>query len=155
VAVAGAISFEITGLPELDAKFQRLAVAVQKKILRQALRPAVKLVHAAAKRIVPVVSGTSRAALKVRAGKRSRRYPNRVTITMGGDAASYKGKAFYLSFNEFGHRHGSRKLGNARKKIAPKRWLKKALKSVEVQARALAIEGIVKGIEREAANASA
>lgn len=145
-----AISFEITGDKELDAKFAALTAAVQKKILRQALRPAVKLVQQAAKQIVPVVSGTARASLKVRAAKRSRRNPNRVTITTGGDAVSFKGEAFYLSFNEFGFRRGSRKLGNARKKVPAKRWLRKAMKSVESQAKSLALQGIAEGIEREA-----
>lgn len=152
--MAAAISFEITGDKELDATFQRLTTAVQKKILRQALRPAVKLVQAAAKQIVPVVSGTARASLKVRAARRSRKSKNRVTITMGGQALGFKGKAFYLAFNELGHRQGHRKLGDSRKHIAPKRWLKRAMLSVAEQAKGVAIQGIKDGIMREVSSAS-
>lgn len=149
-----AISFEITGDKELDAKFKSLTLAVQKKILRQAIRPAAKLVQQAALQIVPVRSGVARASLKVRAAKRSRRTPNRVTISMGAEALAFKGAAFYLAFNEFGFRRGKRALGNKRKKVPAKHWLRRAMKSVESQAKALAIQGIKEGIEREAASSN-
>lgn len=145
------LSFKLTGNDALDAAFQELDKRIQKKILREALRPAAKLLQAAWKTQIHSRSGTAEQSLKVRAGKRSRKNPDAVTISVVTEGGFFRGKAFYLGFVELGWRTGSRKLGDARKKNEARHWGKKALSSVETEAMALSQRLIAEGIERETA----
>lgn len=152
--MSGAVSFKLTGDKALDAKFAALPGAMQKRILRDALRPAAKLVLEAAKRSVPRRTGRMAGSLKVRAGKRSRKRPNAVTFIVQTAEGDFKGATYYAAFLEYGHRAGPRPLGTKRRHIEGKRYIKRALASVDDQARALAIKLVKEGLEREAKSAS-
>lgn len=93
-------SFKITGLKELDKKLQALPGKVAKKVLRQALRKALKPVKAAVQANAPVLTGQTRAAVRFKAGRRTK---NRVTLNVQVGEGDYKGDQFYASFLEFGY----------------------------------------------------
>lgn len=148
--MTGAVSFKLTGDKALDAKFAALPGAMQKRILRDALRPAAKVILEASKRGVPRRTGRMAASLKVKAGKRSRKRPNAVTFVVQTAEGDFKGETYYAAFLEYGHRAGPRALGTKRRHIEGKRYLKLALASVDQQARDVAIRLIKEGLERVA-----
>lgn len=174
MASAGEISlsFTLTGNKKLDRMFAELPKRMQKKVLREGLRPAAKLVQTQAKANIPSKSGKGSASLKVRAGKRSRKYPDRVSINVITAAGWFRGETFYMAFDEFGFKLGSRKaytmtrsdgttytahkLGTRyvtqRKQVSAKRWLKNATNQRRAEATALAQRLIAQGVEREAAS---
>jgi len=144
------VSFTLTGDKELDRKFQELPKRVEKKILREALRPAAKMIQRQAVSNFPERTGTARQSLKVRAGKRSRRTPDQVSIVVITAAGWFKGPAFYVPFVELGHKFGKRSLPN-RRQIPGIHAIKKALDQQGETAKQDAIKRIAEGIEREAA----
>lgn len=161
----GFASFTLTGDKRLDELFQKLPKKMQKSILRKALRPATKLIHQDARQRIPEVSGQGAASLKVKAGKRSRKSPMSVSLRVITEGGFFTGKGFYLSFVEFGWKLGSRKtydtkagprhkLGKRyikeRRPIEGKHYMKQAFDAQSGAAKALAIEGIQAGIDREA-----
>ena len=159
------ITFQLTGQPELDRRFQELPKRLQKKVLREALRPAAKLVHQQAQANIPSKSGRARGSLKVRAGKRSRKFPDRVALVVITAAGWFRGESFYVSFGELGFQLGSRKVHQTkagprhklglryvreRRPVKGRHWIKRALQTARSAATALAMQKIREGIEREA-----
>lgn len=143
-------TFQLTGHKHLDKVFQTLPVRVQKKVLRKPLRDAAKIIHAQAKANAPVRTGLLRSSLKVRAGKRSRRFKNEVRIVVVTEGGFFKGKAFYGGFVELGFRRGHRRLGKVRRKVPGQHFIKRAYDQTEQRARRVAISGIAAGIIQEA-----
>lgn len=148
------ITFQLTGDKELDRKFQELPAKVEKKVLREALRPAAKIILAQAKSNAPVLTGNTKESLKVRAAKRSRRTKNYVGIQVVTGKDFFQGQTFYAAFEEFGHRIGPRRLGDARKQFPGVHFIEHAYEQKADEAKALALKLIAEGIEREAASAS-
>ena len=105
-AGGGAVIFNISGTG--DAELQKLLNAlpekVQKKIMRQALREAAKVVAAEARARAPVGTGTLRDSIKVRAAKGKRGTIGAEVVTGEG---YFQGKTFYGAFIEL----GTRKMG--------------------------------------------
>ena len=102
----GAVIFNISGTG--DAELQKLLNAlpgkVQKKIMRQALREAAKVVAVEARALAPVGAedgGTLRASIKVRAAKGKRGTIGAEVVTGEG---FFQGKTFYGAFVELGTR---------------------------------------------------
>ena len=95
--MALSVNISILGDKALDAKLGKLENAMQKKIVRSALRAAAKPVLAAMKAYVPVVTGDLRDSLKIQSIKRSRKYIG-VNIT----SRPKPGKRFYAAFVELG-----------------------------------------------------
>jgi HK97 gp10 family phage protein len=67
------LSVEVRGVPELQAKLQRLKKSTAKKAVRKGSRAGCKDIQKVAKEEAPVVSGVIRKNIKVRAMKRSRK----------------------------------------------------------------------------------
>lgn len=114
--------------------------------VRKAERDAAKISLAACIAAAPSVTGTTKEALKVRAGRRKR---NRVSMTVQLGQEFFQGKAFYAAFNLFGHHIGKRKSHNpkqqaryekltgiTRKFIPGDNWMKRAWDSVAGEAAA-------------------
>lgn len=152
--MAGDVTFTLTGDAELDRKFKELPIKLEKKILREALRPAAKMIMESERALAPDITGTVRGSLKVRAGKRSRKTPNSVTLLVQTSAADFRGPEFYSAFLDLGHRIGSRKLGDKRRLIAGAGFMQKGLAQVAEAAKQDAIQRIKDGIEREASAGS-
>lgn len=143
-------SFQLTGDKALDAKFKSLAIGLQKKILREALRPAAKEILDEAVRRAPKRSGALAKSLKVKAAKRSRKTKDRVSFNVITAQGWFKGETFYAGFQELGWKRGSRKKAGSRPKVPGREFLRGALKAKGPSARDRAIELIRAGIEREA-----
>ena len=93
------MNIKIEGAKELENKLKGFEPKIGRKVIRQALRKAAKVILIAAKANVPVVTGDLKKSLKVRALKKKRhRYGVMVAISAGW----FKGKTFYGAFVEFG-----------------------------------------------------
>lgn len=143
-----AMTFKLTGDKRLDRKFAALPMKVEKKILRQALRPAAKLILDSARQNAPVDTGALRKSLAVRAGKRTRKGTVRVQVQTSD--GMFTGKTFYGAFQELGHHRGKRSLGSGRPMIPGKHYIKRAFDSRKFAAQVLAQSLIAEGILREA-----
>ena len=66
-------SIIITGVKEIDRKLGRLPAAVQRKVLRRAMREGLKVVASATREDSPVLTGATRRNVKVRAVRKKRR----------------------------------------------------------------------------------
>lgn len=100
----GAIDISILGVPELQKKLAALPWALQRKIMRKALRLAGKPVLATAKAMVPVDTGALKKGLKLRAIKRNSRGIIGVRVTTPSREALglEKDEAYYPAVLEFG-----------------------------------------------------
>lgn len=158
-------SFSIAGDEKTLAAFKALPDVVQKKVLRPALRAGAKVIRTHYMRRIPSKSGHAATTVKVKAAKRSRKFPDRVSINVQTGKGDFKGKGFYLAINELGWLAGSKKqythgglpahkLGYRwipdRIKVKGKHWFRKAREASQSEAQA-AIHRLVKeGIAREA-----
>jgi HK97 gp10 family phage protein len=96
------VGFVLTGYKELDDMFKAMSEGMQKKALRPAARTVAKMVLEQAKSEVPEDTGLLRSELRIKAKKRSRRYPHTVGMTVGFADDLFKGDTFYAGFMEFG-----------------------------------------------------
>lgn len=127
----------VTGIPEIDRKLKTLVPRLQKKVIRQAMRKAMALVTEEARARVPVDTGELRKAIKTRAAKRRRRGEIGVDTRVGeGD---FKGETFYGGMVEFGT-----------SKMPPRPFMAPAYDGKKDEARRIATDEILKGVEREA-----
>lgn len=152
------LKLELKNSKKLERALRKLDVKIRKKITRDALRPAAKIIQQKAKANAPRgKTGELRKAIKVRALKRSRVNTGiQVRLDWGSkgakSAAATKGRRlpYYAGFQELGYRIGSRKLGNKRTLVPGKHFMENAFKSEGPRARDLAIKLMWQGIERAA-----
>lgn len=111
---------KMEGMEELDRKLKLLAFPEARKVISSSLRAGAKVEHQAAKAAVPTLTGKLLQNIKVRAGKRKKNY---VTVHVMIGKQYWTGEAWYGAAVEFGHRLGSRKLGNSRKQIPGEHFL--------------------------------
>ncbi len=149
-----AIDVELRGMPELMRRLKALPRKTANAALRKGCRAGAKIVTAAAKAAVPVVTGRWREALKTRAMKRSRKGVGART-TVG--AGWFKGETFYAGFVDWGHRVGKRPSkriagtgADTRAQIPPKHYMKRSAKAVGQRAGDDAVRVAVAEIERTA-----
>lgn len=134
----------VTGIKEVDAMLRRLSDKDVRRVTKQALRIAAYPVRDAAKRIIPLGTGTAnkkgntvhlRDNLAVRAG-RGRGARLSVVVTQKG--GSFSGDTYYGSFVELGHKTGKRQAKQrgkgSRREIAGKWYMKQAGDATEQQA---------------------
>lgn len=93
-------TIQIRGGEELAAALESLGPAMEKKILRSAMREAAKPILDDAKRRAPVLTGQLRKSLKIRAIKRNRK--GQVGVVISTAKGFFKGDEFYGAFHEFG-----------------------------------------------------
>lgn len=93
----------VQGARELDAKLSALDRKVSTAIVRKALRDGAKVIRDVTKTVVPVETGQTLKALKVRSGRSRKKGRVRMKVQIGeGD---YVGDTFYASFLEMGYKH--------------------------------------------------
>lgn len=118
--------YTITGFDEIYKKLSQLEPKLQKKLANKGMRKAMKVIQQEVKNNVPVLSGLTKKAVKVRAMKRSRKgYGIEVRIGEG----DYKGETFYASFIEYGTKY-----------IKPRGFMKSAFEQSGEKAKQIAIE---------------
>lgn len=135
-------------LKQLRRNLESLEPKVARKIEKQAMRPAMRIIQREAKANAPRDTGAMSKAIKLRAMKRSRsRRGIEVRIDKEGN---YRGDHFYGAFQEFGWKAGSRKLGDGRREIPGQHFMQRAFETKGPEAEAMAIRGIWQGIEAAA-----
>lgn len=118
------VTFKIEGIEPLAGFFEKFPAKVQNAILREALRPAAKVIQQNVIRGTPVGpssywkgpkgrgklhhGGDLRKSIKVKAAKRSRVSVG-VNVVTGATDNVFVGDQFYGAFVEFGHFMGKRK----------------------------------------------
>lgn len=94
--------FRITGVRELKQVFKKLPAVAAKKVVRKALRVALKPIATDARGRAPVVTGAMRDAIKVRA--KAKRKRNFIGLEIRVGSHNFTGKTFYAGFQELGTR---------------------------------------------------
>jgi HK97 gp10 family phage protein len=115
------VSQYLTGDDVLLRKLQSLSKKDSKAAVRKGTRAGAKIVQAKAQELAPYRTGKLKRGIKVRAMPRSKKWFG--TMVRG---TNYKGEEFYGGFQEYGWRHGPRKLGDARKKIEGLHFMQRA-----------------------------
>lgn len=136
----------LTGTQEVRAALLQLEEKVAKRIARAALKAGAEPMLHAARSKAPVDTGDLVESLKISTGKKKGKLVARVQ-TKSGD---YKGKTFYGSFIEYGHYAGPRNLGNARKWIEPRPFLRPAFDENKDRSAGIVVEALRTGIDKEA-----
>jgi HK97 gp10 family phage protein len=149
--VSGAVTF--TGIKEIDDKLKAMNSSMQKKPLRKATRAVGKLVLEQMRAEVPENEGFLRSQLKLKAKKRSRKYPETVGITVGFPDDLFMGDTFYAGFLEFGTAQRRTKSGANRGKIPEGRFdfMRPALWSYTERKLAIFRQAIVEWMRQQAA----
>lgn len=139
----------ITGIREIDRRLKRLEPAVQKKILRKAIRSGLKLVAEEVKARAPVDKGALRKGIKVRACRRRKRgaieLEVRIAATDETKRTSKKsGKTvFYPAIVEYGRND---KLSGS---VPPNPFMRQAFEARGEAARQVTLAALLRGVEQE------
>ncbi|OJW26900.1 MAG: hypothetical protein BGO49_21505 [Planctomycetales bacterium 71-10] len=136
-AGGGAGGVVVTGVEEIDRRMKTLVPRLQKKVIRQSMRKAMKIVAAATRARVPVDTGLLKASIKVRATKFKRR--GRLGVEVRAGEGDFKGDTFYGGMVEYGT-----------KRMPPRPFMAPAYDETKEQAKGVAMDEILAGIEREA-----
>ena len=96
------VNLVLTGDKELDAMFAAMPELMQKKALRPAARTVAKMVLEQARAEVPEDTGLLRSELRIKAKKRTKRYPHTIGMTVGFRDDLFRGDTFYAGMMEFG-----------------------------------------------------
>lgn len=131
-------TIDIRGAEELAAALQELGKAMEKKILRSAMRQAATIILEDAKRRAPVLTGQLRKSLRIRAIKRTRK--GQVGVVISTSKGFFKGDDFYGGFHEFGT-----------KKMPARPFIRPAFEANKSKAITIITEAIKLGL-RDAAN---
>jgi HK97 gp10 family phage protein len=133
-----AVRVVLIGVKELDRLLKGLEPRVARKVIRQAMRRALRPVMAAVQRNAPVDTGTLKAAIKLRAARARKRGQIILEVRIGeGD---FKGKQFYAAMVEYGT-----------SKQPAQGFMRRAFDATGDAAKRQALGAIMAGIEREAA----
>ena len=140
-------SITITGISKTAERLDELDRKMQKSIIRKGVRAGCKVWLNAARANAPEVSGVIRKNIKIRSGGSGK---GRYVLTVGVSAKEFQGEAFYAAFVLYGHKVGSRKLGDARTSVPANNFLQRAFDSSHDEAAYVAIETIGDLIQQEA-----
>jgi|SRR5215207_3726894 len=94
-------TFTITGLKEIQRAYRELPKTVASKVIRQAMRKAVKPVAARVKELTPRDTGKLAKATKVRARKKKKRGVIAIDVVQG-EGGSFKAAVFHGGFQNYG-----------------------------------------------------
>lgn len=104
------MNFDISGDKELLKLLEDIPKKEIKKAMRTAFRKSAKVMAIDAQALTPQETGLEQSQIKVRAGKRSRKYDAAVNVEL----QSLDPEQYYFSFDQLGHktRSGSKVEGN-------------------------------------------
>jgi HK97 gp10 family phage protein len=136
----------ITGIRDIDRKLKRLAPAVQKKVVRKAMRAGLKVQATEVRSQVPVDTGLTKSAVKVRAVKRKKRGTIELEVLISGKVpglivtpASGAKPVFYPAVVEYGT-----------SERPPNPFMRRAYESKGEAAKLVTLQVLRDGIEAEA-----
>lgn len=150
----GDFSVAVVGIDRFTGRLVSLGMAA-KPILKDALKTGGKIIQTAAQANVKDGPGTQhpkgllRKSIKVRTSSKGGLV--RAFVGTGSKSNLYVGKTFYGGFREFGHKIGSRQLGNARAEVPPHPFMSTAVKSKRNEAGALIVSKIEDGLRKAGA----
>lgn len=148
-SAGGGLRFTLLGRSQVERVLEELPAKSAKKVLRQAMRKAMKPVAAQVKANAPVRSGATRKAVKVRAAKVGRKALG-IDVTVG--AGDYKGDTFAAAFVEYGTGERTKaSTGQAVGRVEARRFMHRAFEQKKDQARKLADSEAAAGMRRELA----
>lgn len=131
----GDLTIKFDGLAKLEAKMQAMGKDA-KPALMKALRGAAKVIQTTARGNIhkgPNRPGHEGGMLAKSVKVYSSSRKGAVYVGTSGGESLFTGKTFYGGFVEYGHMVGSRKLGNARRKVQAYPFLSKAVKQKRSQ----------------------
>lgn len=136
------VAVTLTGVKAIDRRLKKLAPAIQKKVLTQAMRAGMKIIQAQVKANARAAfmggTGATVKGVKVRAVKRSRK---RFGIDVRINKGAYVGETFYSAFLEYGTA-----------KMKPRPFMEPAFRAKGKTARDETIRKALEGVEREVRN---
>ena len=144
------VEVDIQGLADVLAKLDKLDANMQTKGFKAATRAGAKVILPIAQADAPKLSGFMASVIMIRSFSRPSKGIFR--SSMGIDAKDYTGDAYYGSFLLFGHKAGSRKLGDNRKQVAANNFLKRSAVQAGNAAANAMIESIRDAIEEGSTN---
>lgn len=136
----------LNGTQDVRAALLALEEKVAKRIARAALKAGAEPMLHAARSKAPVDTGDLVESLKISTGTKKGKLVARVQ-TKEGD---YKGKTFYGSFIEYGHYLGDKDLGNSRKWVEARPFLRPAFDENKERSAGIVVEALRAGILKEA-----
>lgn len=136
----------ITGVKAIDRRMKMLPDRLKKKVIRQAIRKALKPVQVAVKAQAPVASGQTKRAVRIRAVKSKKR--DRIALEVKIGAGDYKGDQYYAAFVQYGH-NIARPRGNVIGHVQENPFMSRAFLATAGTARQDAMVEIAKGVNNE------
>jgi HK97 gp10 family phage protein len=137
--MAKSTTFTITGVRELQRAYRELPKRLANKVVRQAVRKALKPVAAKVKELTPKDTGALAKATKIRARPKRKRGVIALDVIQG--EGSFKGATFYGGFQNFGT-----------KKLKGAHYVERAFDQTKEAAASQVASEISAGIVREAIN---
>lgn len=135
--------FALTGIKKLDKNLALLDRKAQRATVQKGCRVAAKIVAERMRSFAPVRTGALKAAIRVRAMKRSRKGFGVNAIVGKG---WFKGDTFYAGFMEWGakkHRH----FGRGKSPLKGVEYMTRAYDETKGQARDALVKSILEGIK--------
>ena len=155
LAGKGRVAFQVSGLGSSQKALNALPIAVQKRVIRQAIRASMKPVKAAVQREAPIGdSGDLRSHVKLRAVQSKGKGKNKgkggiisfqVQIGMG----DYKGEMYYAAMVEFGHAIRAVPKGPEIGRVPANPFMQRAFDQTKDRARRHAVAAILRGVALE------
>ena len=123
--MAGGFSLDLSSLNPLIDRLQAFPDRLRPE-LSAALRAGAQIIRSAERANIHNVTGALSKSVKIKVGNRKAGL-TRMTVTTSGSDNLFTGSTYYGGMVEFGHKIGSRKLGKARRDVAPHPFLGKAI----------------------------
>lgn len=134
----------VLGDTELFRKLQKLEYSVAQEVALEAMLAAAQPIAEEARKLAPKRTGRLSQGIKVRKSRGKKKVSARVSLSKG----FFKGDDFYGGFIEFGYLHGSRRLGNKRKHIPARPFMRPAFYNNKDLALQITQSTLRAGIER-------
>lgn len=131
---------KIEGLKETLLALSKIDEEVRSKIIPKANKAGAKILLTTAQANAPVRTGLMKSKIKIR--NSNKKSVGLYRSSIGVDSKDFTGKAFYSSFVLWGHKVGSRKLGNERKQVPANDFLKRAIEQSGASAAGAVIDTI-------------
>jgi len=140
----------VKGAEESGRYLDGINKKARRSILRKGLRAGGNILQNEMKADAPSLSGRIRKNIKIRAGRKAR--PGSVTLSVGIGAKDFQGETFYGGFLLWGHKVGSRKLGDSRATVPGNDFINRAYEAKGDEAGKVTVDKIGELID-EAAHA--
>lgn len=139
------VSFSINreSIRRIIRQLREIGEKYAKQTCRKAVDASTRVLYTATKPEIPVLSGALQKSLKMRAGPKRR---GRITKRLVTGLGFFRGSEYHGGFVHFGHRVGSRKLGDSRTLVPPDPFMERGFAKGWKAARDAAMRVLIEGI---------